>query len=185
MPRDNNTPAHFLTVEDLTRLSGRTYRTVRDRISTLAPETPRAKGRGSLYDSRKALALIFSDGGDPDDLDLSQERAALARMQRSKLELEVGKLRGELVMRALVTKALEFLAVTFRSRMVGLPRKLAIQISPENPRAIEAKIEAEIHAILTELEEDDTLPDWIYDEPDAGDVEATKPLATASRGGSL
>jgi phage terminase Nu1 subunit (DNA packaging protein) len=150
--------AHLVTLEDLTRLSGRTYRTIRDRIATLEPEVRKAKG--SLYDSRKALALIFNDGQDPDGLDLSQERAALAQMQRRKLELEVAKIRGDLVPRELVTKALTFLAITFRSRLVALPRKLAIQLSPENPRAIEAKIESEAHAILAELEDDQTLPDW-------------------------
>lgn len=160
-------PPHLLTVEALTRITGRTYRTIRDRLSMLQPEV--AKAKGSLYDSRKALALIFSDGQDPDGLDLSQERAALARMQRAKLELEVAELRSDLVRRPLVSKALESQAITFRSRLLALPRKSALQISPENPRAIEAKLEAEVHAILTELEDDRSLPDWVFDEEDPGD----------------
>jgi phage terminase Nu1 subunit (DNA packaging protein) len=156
-----------MSTEALARVSGKDRRTVRDRIATLAPEG--RKGKAVLYDSRKALALIFSDGRDPDGLDLSQERAALARMQRTKLELEVAELRGDLVRRALVSKALESQAVTFRSRLLALPRKSALQISPENPRAIEAKLEAEAHAILTELEEDRSLPDWVFDEEDPRD----------------
>lgn len=161
------TQIHLMTIDQLTRVTGRAYRTIRDRLADLQPAVP--KTRGALYDTRHALPLIYSDGGSPDNLDLAQERAGLARMQRTKIELEVGKLRGELVLRSMLSKALEFLAVTFRSRLMSLPRKLALQISPENPRAIEAKIEAEVHAILHELEEDDSLPDWIHDGADVVD----------------
>jgi phage terminase Nu1 subunit (DNA packaging protein) len=160
-------PSHLVTLEGLARITGRTYRTIRDRLSVLEPV--KRSTRGIFYDSRKALALIYDDGGrDPEGLDLSRERAALARMQRRKLEIEVARLRGKLVPVEQVGRALEFLAVTFRSRLLALPRKLALQIAPGNPREAESKIETEARAILEELEADRSLPEWITDES-AGD----------------
>jgi len=81
------------------------------------------------------------------------------------MELDLAERQQRLVPAAHVTRALEFLATTFRARLLALPRKLAVQLSPEDPHAIEAAIEAEARAILVELAEDRTLPDWLDDEP--------------------
>jgi len=88
------------------------------------------------------------------------------------MELDLAERRQSLVPAKHVTRALEFLATTFRARLLALPRKLAVTLSPEAPHETEQTIDTEARAILTELSEDQSLPRWLAEadgDNDTGD----------------
>jgi phage terminase Nu1 subunit (DNA packaging protein) len=107
-------------------------------------------------------------GGKPD---VVAERGRLLKAQADRAELEVRELRGELVPSEDLGRALEFFVTSARSRLLALPRKLALTLAPENSRDAESKIEIAIHALLEELASDDTLPDWLTSGEPVGEDE--------------
>lgn len=93
--------------------------------------------------------------------ELQAERARLVKAQADRAEIQVGELSARLIPAENLERVLEFFATSVRSRLLSMPRKLAVRISPENPRDVEARLEAEVHSILEELANDDTLPEWL------------------------
>lgn len=83
-----------MNVEDLTKLTGKTRRTINSRINNLEPcEKTTTSAYYKLVD---ALPLIYGPEGSQ-GLELTQERAYLARAQAEKTQLEIAKMKGELV----------------------------------------------------------------------------------------
>jgi hypothetical protein len=64
-------------------------------------------------------------GEDGAKLDLTAERARLSKEQADKAEMENAKMRGELVPVAYVRELLEKVLSTFKTRILGLPTKMA------------------------------------------------------------
>jgi phage terminase Nu1 subunit (DNA packaging protein) len=86
-----------------------------------------------------------------EDLELTQERARLARAQTEKTELEVRRLKGELIPRQEVERAWGNMIAAFRARMVAIPTKLAPRVSGATPVEAKALLEEAIHEALAEL----------------------------------
>lgn len=85
-------------------------------------------------------------------LDLATERAALAAIQKEKVELEVQKMRGELVDAALTRRELFTLARHVRNLFQSLPNRVALQVAAESDhRAVYEVLEGEVDQILLDL----------------------------------
>ena len=84
-----------LTVRELSELTGLSLPMVRPRLQGL-PTKP-GKNNAVLYDYREALRALYVTDSGGDDLDLSQERARLAKAQANITEMQEQELRGELV----------------------------------------------------------------------------------------
>ena len=74
----------LLSMADLERLTGVTFKPIQKRLANLEPEE--VKGSKKLYCSKKALPLVLRVNNKA-DLDLSLERAKLARAQTEKIEI--------------------------------------------------------------------------------------------------
>jgi phage terminase Nu1 subunit (DNA packaging protein) len=73
----------------LAELTGKSWRTIQRRLSAARIEPVLTQGKAHLFDSVVALAAIFEVDRDTDVLDLSAERARLARLQADRLELDL------------------------------------------------------------------------------------------------
>lgn len=108
-----------------------------------------------------------------EDLNLQQERAALARAQRIKTELETMVRRSELVEASAVTATWQGMVGNMKSRLLGIPigaaPKLAKESTPDGCRKI---IEDMIRDCLTELADDGLGSDEPLPPRDGGTPEA-------------
>lgn len=83
------------------------------------------------------------------DLDLSQERAALARVHREIAELKKAQLAGTLVLREPLNRLLFTAARTMRDLMLGIGPRLAVSlVGVDDPKVIERRINDEARAAL-------------------------------------
>lgn len=88
-----------ITQNSASELLGIDYRTVRRRVSAAGLQPTRRNGRQLLFNSAELLPVVLGAVDDCDGrLDLSQERAKLAKVQTQKYELELEVLRGKLVL---------------------------------------------------------------------------------------
>lgn len=105
-------------------------------------------GRTVLYDPRDALPVLLGVEG----LDLSAERARLAREQADAQALRNAVLRGELVPAGEMDKALIAICTTVSARLQTVPAKVAAELAAESTTAgCHAIAEREIHAALHDL----------------------------------
>ena len=86
------------------------------------------------------------------DLDLVQERAALARAQRESADLRNAERRRELLPRDAFTAGTIALATTISGAFQSLPSRLAPEVAPETSAArCQEIIESRVHKILHDL----------------------------------
>lgn len=116
-----------------------------------------------------------------DTADLQKERGRLLKAQADRAEILVDEIRGALIAAEELERVLEFFATSVRSRLLAVPRKLAVKMAPENPRDAEAILETEIHAILEELANDETLPEWLAETRRGGARARKAGVSTASQ----
>jgi phage terminase Nu1 subunit (DNA packaging protein) len=113
---------------------------------------------GTLEDYRQAyiqhIRGVASKHMSPDGkLDLTAERAHLARAQTEKTQLEVDYLRGDALPRPLVTQVWQMHAAAVRSRFLGLTSKLKLLI-PHLTHDEGEIVDREVREILEELSGD-------------------------------
>ena len=140
------------SVNRLADLTGRDRATVTRRLASLTP-TPGPKN-SLLYDSRDALPLLI----DPptttaERLDLSHERAYLARRQRELTELKIEATRRELIPATEVQDFLVRAFAAFRAHLLGLPHRLAVECAGGQYHEIVSTAERITHEALNELSE--------------------------------
>jgi phage terminase Nu1 subunit (DNA packaging protein) len=81
----------------LSELCGMSWRTIRRRLAAAGIKPARIDGSAHLFDSVRALQAIYAPAQIGEKLDLTQEKAALARVQRERQRLELDARRRELV----------------------------------------------------------------------------------------
>ncbi|MGH7856215.1 MAG: terminase small subunit, Nu1, partial [Candidatus Binatia bacterium] len=96
--------------------------------------------------------------------DLQAERGRLIRARADMAELELGERRAELIPAEELVRNLTWFVTAARSRLLALPRRIALRVDPKNPRELETAVDAEIRLILEELANDQSLPPWLADE---------------------
>jgi phage terminase Nu1 subunit (DNA packaging protein) len=126
------------------RKHGRTY--LYDR--TAVAKWLRARNYdGKPGPKKREKAVVTGEDGQPLDPDV---RFRLARAE--KVELDVAKLKGEMVDRADVEEALVRLARVFRTSLLGLPARLAPVIaSMDSVPKVEKRIRRELEGVLREF----------------------------------
>lgn len=129
-----------LSVSSLAELTGYDRRTIRLRLKREPAIQPVERdGRTVWYPAREALERIYLG----ESLDLTRERARLAREQADAQELKNRQARGELVPGDQIESAWVALMSGVRSRLLSVPSKVA-------PIVHAAKTPAEAEAIIRE-----------------------------------
>ncbi|HXF75902.1 MAG TPA: hypothetical protein VNN13_07395 [Methylomirabilota bacterium] len=115
-------------------------------------------------------------------LDLCEERAALARAQREKIEFDLRKARDEFIPKQLVINILSASHAMARNRILGWPARLRSMLPELPPRGF-AIADDLVREILTELAHD-SFPAVIHEQLRAWRDEAKEPEAISheSRG---
>lgn len=146
--------------------AGTITRWQRDGMPT-AKKMPR--GRASLFDLKVVQAwreqTDSANGASADGISLERERALLARVQREKAEIEVARLRSELVPYEAVAKAGEAQVIAWRNVVLKLARRLVL--AGRIPKDLEASVKEGCRDLLT------TISEWRdFDDVESAETDA-------------
>ena len=166
--------AQSMTKKELANIAGYTYRRLHD-IDRDLPDNKKlfVESEGGKYDlalfvQRWVKYNVENEAGDADDLDLVKARHEAVKMQKT--ELEVDKMRGQLVDVQDVRKLWGDIAATVTQNLRHLPTTLAPQLRMiENQEVISSVIDEGIRRVLNEIA-DTPLPDYAADP--SGDEES-------------
>ena len=136
-----------VTLSELETLTGFTRRTVRKRLAGLKPI--RSSGRALYFDPREALPRLYL--GQEGSLDLSQERAWLARAQREQLDLKMAEARGELISADRVSRQGARRAIRVRDALLRVATRVAPRIAMKAQQVCQDEVLREIREALTAL----------------------------------
>lgn len=132
------------------------HRVTAKRLQAIQPcET---KGRNKYYlmaDAAPCLLQVDS----PDDLDLTQERARLAKAQADKTELQLDVDKGKLIPAELVEEIWSNVITAVRARLLALPSKVSPMLALASEAEMESELQAQIYETLTEMSE---IPEHEY-----------------------
>lgn len=138
-----------LTYSDLSKLSGKSFRTIKKRLSDLKPI--RKTKRGIFFDSKVALKYLYQKPGE-DALDLSAERARLAKLQGDAVEIKNRVSKGNLVESKQVESDALKIGKMIRTGLEGIGNKVApVLVDLDNPAAIADVINREVNQILIKM----------------------------------
>lgn len=140
-----------LTLAQLETITGVSYKTIKKRIGNLAPI--RSDGKALYFAPQIALPMIYELGQEEGQgASLDKEKARLAKHQADRAELEVGRMRGELIPAELVEKVWSEMVMAFRAKMLNLPTKCASVVAGISETLdVEAELKRSIDEALTEL----------------------------------
>lgn len=132
-------------------------------VSDLTRRGVLAKG-GSLDDWRLAYCQHIREqaagratGG---DLNLAHERARLAKLQADKVELDLAKMRGDLIPADEVEREWSDIIAAVRARLLALPSQAAAELAGKVPRReVEALVRRVVYQALRELARDGQAED--------------------------
>lgn len=150
----------YLSINQLNELTGIDRRTIKKRLTELPIHAQ--DGRATLYDAHKALPMLYAGdtaGASPANItnQLREEELKLERAKREKLEIEIGRLRGELVPIDEVARTVEKEFNFVRSQVRAMPSKLAKPLSMiSDPHDVFERISQVVDECLTELTADKT-----------------------------
>ncbi len=124
-----------LTLNQLSELTGCTYRTVKGRLKGLEPS--KVDGKSYFYDPRAAIPLILEvaekTGKDPAaaaaKFILQDEKARHSAALANKTELEVKKLQRELLPAQEVERDVTKMIMSFRAKILVMPSRLSAQLA--------------------------------------------------------
>jgi phage terminase Nu1 subunit (DNA packaging protein) len=139
----------MVSINELAELTGRDRRTIKKRLADLPS---RRDGRSILFDSGRALSLIY--GATADDgqaLDPSQERAALDRARRRLAELQHAEQSRELIPAGNIKAELGKAVHACRSHLLALPVQLAGRCVNATSQEVQNEAKALVHHALDEL----------------------------------
>lgn len=139
----------------------------------ILPESGRGKAdldkcREAYITHLRGVAAGRSSGGGSgeDDLDLTAERARKAKEEADQLEMKNAQMRRELLPRSDVDAAVVGAFARVRSRLIGVPSKVApLVISLESPAEAEAVVRKAVYEVLRELA-DTSVSDLCGDDGD-------------------
>lgn len=162
-----------LTKKDLAAIAGYSDRRLRDIDAGLAQQDKLfVKSEDGKYDlalfvQRWVAYRLNAERGDEESLE--DVKAVHEKVKTQKTELEVARMRGELVAVQDVRRLWGDVANTVMQAFTALPSRIAPQIlMMTNTEAIAAAIDAEVRAVLTQIAET-PVPDYAMREADAQD----------------
>ena len=138
-----------ISLHDLEWLASVTYKTLKKRLERLEPT--RRDSATIYYNPRDALQHIMNPRDAGHKLDLTQERAKLAREQTIKTSFENRKLANELVEIREAERAFADHTTAARARFLAIPSRIATQLVGLVALEIEQNIKTIIEEALSEL----------------------------------
>lgn len=178
----NKADLAYVTLNQLSTLTGMTYRTLKKKLADVDPAEDE-EGNTLLYRPAEVLPVIYgvvnAEGAEiqaeTKSYDIWKERARLAKFQADKAEIEVNTLRGNLIPAEQIEVSWSKMVSAFRSRILGIPAKLAIRAAAEGEvKVVEQMLKTECNEALSELSQ--------YDPRDAGrqDLEEGGEISSSS-----
>jgi phage terminase Nu1 subunit (DNA packaging protein) len=131
-----------VSYNQLTELTGKTYRTLKRLLDGLAPVST-GPTNANLWESKDALPLIYCPPGSDDVLDLNAEKARETKAKADFAEIKLAEKCGGLLCAEDLGRELETALVNFKTKLTGLPSKLsALADEPDERRRlfIDAKL---------------------------------------------
>ena len=149
----------MLSVNKLSEITGLDRRTITGRLQG---EPFKKEGRSHLYESKRALDILYGGRSNGEDLDFQKERARLTKAQADKAELELSIKHEEYVPYTVLTTALSYVSAEVVSILERLPKRIkqvSKTISASDLRLIEKEIAKARNAMASVR-----LPDDLFDE---------------------
>jgi len=150
----------FMSISQLSEATGIDRRTCKDRLETL---TPIIKGRSHLYHAREAIPKIINHGLRSDDdhyKKVQQEELRHESAKADKIQLQVEKLRGELVPIEDVARVVEAEYAAVRAALLAISSKVSGELATlDSIIEIKKLLDGHINEVLAELsaDQDDQL----------------------------
>jgi hypothetical protein len=140
------------TISGLATEFGISHRVLGKRLEDCEP--CEIKGRSKLYKiAGVAPAILKMDK--PDDLDLTQERARLAKAQADKTELQLEVENGNLLPVDEVESVWSDVTTAIRAKLLSLPTRISPQLQDLSQPEMESVMQEQIYEALEELSETD------------------------------
>lgn len=140
------------TLTGLSAELGIDRRSLARKLTDLPPDEQTEKN--GRTERRWRLARVVAHLASPtgEGLDLNQERAALARVQRHKVEIELAELRGEVVRLPVVEQHWQGMVASMRAKLLSLPSKIAAQTAgPDRLQLVESRAQVLVYEALEEI----------------------------------
>lgn len=143
----------LLSISELSGITGKDRRTIKRYADTLEVVKD---GRAHKYESRELVPLLFGvSAADGEKLDLSQERARLAKLQDDKADLELKEMRGELLRKGDVVAEVSEAIANCRAKLLNIPAKaaalaVAAQSVPEAQQVLHTLVCEALDELYTE-----------------------------------
>ncbi len=153
--------AQLWSINGLSTELGLDRRTIAKRLEGVAPAE--GEGRSARYRMAEAAVAIWgraggggaSASGSGEPLDLTAERARLAKFQADKTELEVAVLRGDLIPGEVVKATWGDYIAAARAKLIALPSTAAPRVAGGTLREVELELRDLVHQALAELKDYD------------------------------
>ncbi len=165
-----------MTKKELANIAGYTYRRLYD-IDRDLPDGKKLfeQGEGGKYDLaifvQRWVEYNVQHNADSDIYDLEEVKAKHEVIKAEKTQLEVDKMRGQLIDVQDVRRLWGDIANTVMQNMIHLPSKIAPMLQMvDNVEVIASVIDGEIRKILNDIAET-PLPDYAADTADNGESE--------------
>jgi len=132
------------------------------RLEGLQPVSESKSAGGKRTERKYRLADVISHLANPDDekLDLTHERAKLARLQQQKIGFEIEELRGSLIRIDAVIEHWRGKIAACRAKLLSLPSRLAAQVAaPSKLVEAQERAQALVYEALNELAGTGAPPD--------------------------
>ena len=177
--RKFNVALKELTPTQLCLLTGKSYRTIADKL--LRVKEVRKDANSIYYNPREALEAIYeSDANrdwDKDESRLLKEKLKSETYRAEKARMEVEILRKEVLRIDVVERVWINLLTKFRARILTAPSKVSLEVlGLKDVHKIERRLTEEAHEALNELKEfkiEDYI-DGVVDEDGASDSAAAE-----------
>ncbi|PJA34914.1 MAG: hypothetical protein CO186_08605 [Zetaproteobacteria bacterium CG_4_9_14_3_um_filter_49_83] len=117
----------------------------------------RREGNAKVYNSEDVLNALYRStigNGEILDLDLNAESARFKKAQADKMEMEIAEKELRLVDADVVADELGKMISECRSKILNLPKRLALAIAPDRAIAAEAEAKILVYEALEELARD-------------------------------
>jgi hypothetical protein len=139
-----------MNINQLMELTGKSFRTIKSKITDADLKPTREDGKASYYETRQALEAIYGFA-----TELAKENLLLERARRQKADIEVGQLLGKLVSIDEAAKEIEKEYTIVRAQLRTIPSKLAKPLSlVSDPHECFKRLSEVVDECLSELSAD-------------------------------
>lgn len=140
-----------LSPAEMAALFGKTTKTLRNWRREFGFPGPEYGGMYDLTEVVRWLVEAWRVASKP--VAAADAEARLTTAKAEKAEIEVSRLRGELVDRAAASRVVERAIVSARGLLMGIPRRIAAGVPQDDRPETEAFVLGEIETVLQELAE--------------------------------